>query len=632
MKKSIAFLYILLCVTPSFAANVKLPQWFTEIPENEYVGISEPGGDENQAITMALLQYMFANHAKGVGSKEEDLTSGSWGVDGAMHELYYFKLHNTWSFTDTISYDVLETKELSTGEIVCRITAGPSQQTPISVSYQDYLDSSHEKNGEDEEKKEEYIIQTVIQSDLGDWVIEVYNRSSSAEDELHSWKSAFRTKDNTAMFSYQPEEYETQYVERQVTSTGEEAPCLGLSPYSICDNLLAGYKYLLLDVNSALAYDAIKHYYDGNIPIYSEKASNKQEIPIVLQTPITGITLYKKILDSNFPVLFYSKNKQYSPTDSMFVKNYIDQKVESYILPPFSDYAKNYIEPRINEWQKKGEFEKTSVWQERVSEPNRKKKIKEYLEEVKAEYLPQYAKRQRLEFTLGTYDPDHEVYLIKEATLGDLLVPVSLDKAPSFKASWEWCEFTPHYDIMGKEAGVSSIDFSFSDGEVFTYKADTALVYSSEEIQYNFSPLDIPLIGQSPIQNLATNLLNQSINKIVITTPFDLTPASSVLASYKNIFGKYEMPDKDVAFPYVVVRVTLTGNPNLIRIAKQSLALDLGQSHITEQTVPIEDKILFLVPTGVKNIYLTDGNGQRQLIYSGRLVPNTIYDGVIKVQ
>lgn len=127
---------------------------------------------------------------------------------------------------------------------------------------------------------------------------------------------------------------------------------------------------------------------------------------------------------------------------------------------------------------------------------------------------------------------------------------------------------------------------------------------------------------------------NTQINAISVVTPFAEVSASSVLAIYKNEFGKYEMPEKDETFPYVAIRVKLQGTPNLVRLAKQNLTLNLGQMFQTEQTVTSYDNmILFLIPAGAKNVYLTCGDGcERQLIYSGSLQANKIYDGVITVK
>lgn len=302
---------------------------------------------------------------------------------------------------------------------------------------------------------------------------------------------------------------------------------------------------------------------------------------------------------------------------------------------PFEEYARKYVESRINRWQKKGDYEKTADWEARVNERTRKQKVNEYVKEAEKKYLAGYAKRQRFKFTLGQYDPDNEVFLVKENQWGDLLVSVPIADAQYVGKNWSSCTTTPHYVFAETEVVLQSVDFTFPNKKTYIYKPNQQLTYSTPDIKYNFNPIELPDLQTVTMGSggaVQTPQVPQGITELVVTTPFDLTPMSSVLVSYKNIFGKYEMPDKDETFPYVVIRVTLTGDSKLVRLAKQSLSLDLGQSYITEQTVPIEDKILFLVPIGVKSIYLTDGNGQRQLIYSGRLIPNTIYDGVIEVK
>ena len=150
------------------------------------------------------------------------------------------------------------------------------------------------------------------------------------------------------------------------------------------------------------------------------------------------------------------------------------------------------------------------------------------------------------------------------------------------------------------------------------------------------SPTTITIAGQETTNTtpIASRPSALAISAISTTTPFEVQAASSVLAIYKNEFGKYEMPEKDETFPYTVFRVRLQGAPNLVRLAKQTLMLNLGQMFQTEQTVTsYNNMILFLIPSGAKNVYLTCGDGcEQQLIYSGRLSANKIYDGVIEVQ
>ena len=58
-----------------------------------------------------------------------------------------------------------------------------------------------------------------------------------------------------------------------------------------------------------------------------------------------------------------------------------------YMNQPFSKYAKNYVETRINEWQKKGEFEKTIDWKKRVNEQTRNQKIRELTKNAEKQFI-----------------------------------------------------------------------------------------------------------------------------------------------------------------------------------------------------------------------------------------------------
>ena len=54
---------------------------------------------------------------------------------------------------------------------------------------------------------------------------------------------------------------------------------------------------------------------------------------------------------------------------------------------PFSEYAKSYVEQRVNEWQKKGEFEKNADWRVRVNEQTRNAKIAALTREAEQQYI-----------------------------------------------------------------------------------------------------------------------------------------------------------------------------------------------------------------------------------------------------
>ena len=132
------------------------------------------------------------------------------------------------------------------------------------------------------------------------------------------------------------------------------------------------------------------------------------------------------------------------------------------------------------------------------------------------------------------------------------------------------------------------------------------------------------------IPTLLLAILNTFAQSLTITDPFRAIPNSSVLAMYKNQFGRWEKPDLDDTFPYVVIRVGLDGNGQEVRAAKQILGLYLGtQTAVESVYTEGENELLFLIPSRARHIEISCGDGcARQTIFDMvQLTSNMVYYG-----
>lgn len=126
------------------------------------------------------------------------------------------------------------------------------------------------------------------------------------------------------------------------------------------------------------------------------------------------------------------------------------------------------------------------------------------------------------------------------------------------------------------------------------------------------------------------NLIAQSLE---VTQAFRRQDYVSVLAIYKNEFGKYEKPLLDDPFRYAVIRVEMdsTMNEHDVIKAKEMLNLYLGYMHQVHDVYKgNNNEILFLVPSGIRNVYMDCGEGcLRQVLFEGgeALVSNAVYYG-----
>ncbi len=131
----------------------------------------------------------------------------------------------------------------------------------------------------------------------------------------------------------------------------------------------------------------------------------------------------------------------------------------------FSAFAKVYVDEKLNEWKKKDEFEKTVDWQNRVTEESIKQKRAALYEEA----IDVYAESHNIiweygdagTFTLGQYDADKEIFVVKSDYFGELQVPVPIDEAKNFKYNQNWNVKPTHarYFIINDELGLAEVIF-----------------------------------------------------------------------------------------------------------------------------------------------------------------------------
>jgi uncharacterized caspase-like protein len=203
-------------------------------------------------------------------------------------------------------------------------------------------------------------------------------------------------------------------------------------------------------------------------------------------------------------------------------ESYLEERdVKTPVALTTADIKKS-VESEVNAWQQKGEFESSAKWQLRVNDQTRAAKVaevakrieKEYNDKVadynakasayRADYEAEYRKVSdrycsekakefaRQKFELKPYDADNETFLIASETAGDILLPVSVDDAPSFKSSWNAlkanvvAEFVP----TGNDVALKSVKFG-----KYVYDGNTKANYAVTSVDYNFAPIEISEIA-----------------------------------------------------------------------------------------------------------------------------------------
>lgn len=180
----------------------------------------------------------------------------------------------------------------------------------------------------------------------------------------------------------------------------------------------------------------------------------------------------------------------------------------------FIDFAKYTIEEKVNNWQKKGRYEKTSQWKERVNERTRAKLIDSLTSTAEKEFINYWSRNINHEQTILGYDADNESFYIKDSFFGSLLVRVPLKEAENFEKNFSSIDKKPEYAISNNSIGLKKMTYILPNNKFYLYDNSKDLTFAISDISYEFDNIDIEI---SDIDNLQNNAKQQiASNKISI--------------------------------------------------------------------------------------------------------------------
>lgn len=239
----------------------------------------------------------------------------------------------------------------------------------------------------------------------------------------------------------------------------------------------------------------------------------------------------------------------------------------------FSHFAKDFVEPELNEWQKKGEFEKVADWEKRVTVETRNAKIKELTQKAEKSYIEKHADKT-LTLSLETYDAENEVFLVKSLKYGKLIVPVPIEKAPYFKKKWDKIKKTPQYMIENDNIGIAKVVFSLPDGSQYTYNNQASLNYEVAQVNYNFEPIDFtPSSSTTSKGNQSITTTQRTVGKsdIDINIPVSNTKQNNTFA----VIIANENYQKEAQVPFAI-----NDGRTFVEYCKKTLGIPNDNVHI----------------------------------------------------
>jgi hypothetical protein len=304
-------------------------------------------------------------------------------------------------------------------------------------------------------------------------------------------------------------------------------------------------------------------------------------------------------------------------------------------IPPVG-FIKNYVEKKIADWQKKGEFEKSSDYQIRVTEPARNQKVQEFTDEAVKTYKTEYAKTMDWNvLQLSQYDADNETFLIKSDQFGDFAIPIPISEAQALKQNWNSVQFKDiDFNISGNILTLTKITLiNPANEKPYLYDSKKSTTYAANNITYNFAPIQVDLptdiitSSNTILENKTTSAGRDSVDfYIPDSAPNVVNDMSFVLAigneNYKNeinvpfakndasVFAEY--CKKTLRIPQNNVRLLINGTYGQM-LGEIKWINDVIKAYNGEARVIIyyaghgipdeKDKSAFLLPTdGSSNI------------------------------
>lgn len=177
----------------------------------------------------------------------------------------------------------------------------------------------------------------------------------------------------------------------------------------------------------------------------------------------------------------------------------------------FTCYAIARLVNAIEQWQKKGEFETTTQWQQRVTRSSRDAKVAEVIETLKKEFIAK-GKSAEPAAELLTYDADKSVFAVKIGS-EKVYVKVPNEEAQQFKSEFNPKGMQTTYDIVNDRLAVVERSYQL-DGKTYPTTNSYAKADNLGYLSLNLPPLEVDFGGgSSPTANQPKAPIDLTIDK-----------------------------------------------------------------------------------------------------------------------
>ncbi|MEA3316626.1 MAG: caspase family protein, partial [Bacteroidota bacterium] len=172
---------------------------------------------------------------------------------------------------------------------------------------------------------------------------------------------------------------------------------------------------------------------------------------------------------------------------------------------------KKFVESKINNWQKKGKFEKTTDYRKRVNEKTRNEKVNLFTKNA----IDQIAKEKiNCKDVKNEYDPDNEVFKLIFNDIKSIYIKVPIDEAKSFDANFKKLNYKNiQFALVEDNFEISHLKVVNPEiSKSYIYDNNNIVAFSKTQLALSFDKIDINI----PKQENSGYVSNESVNIIKV--------------------------------------------------------------------------------------------------------------------
>ena len=299
---------------------------------------------------------------------------------------------------------------------------------------------------------------------------------------------------------------------------------------------------------------------------------------------------------------------------------YLGKVPESFVYKISQEYLiKFYVEKQINQWQKKGKFEKTTTFQKRVNEQTREKQIvfftQYYIDSIGMTKV-------NLKDLTNEYDADNEVFKVNTSSLGYIYIPVPIGEAQLFDKNFNDLEYeNATFTLYNNNFEMLHLEVvNPGNNKRYIFDSENATAFSSNQLVLNFDEIDISL------DNIKPKKINREQSKTIVIGKADVDiniPITQTKnnSAYALIIGNEDYQsyqtglkaEQNVEFAVNDARVFKKYCINTLAIPEQNII------YVTNAGVVRMKQVFNQLNSVIKNL---NGEAEITVFYAGHGYPN----------